>query len=911
MLKLLKNIIGQCMNINKLLKIYLILLLIIVVVIVTFSLLGNKERIGYFNISKNINKTLEINNLSYIRNHITNDNDLVSFVNTNSSINKYVYSFKIHYYDKVFKNSDIYEVYINTNDAINNNKFITKFEIGEKGSPFGILISDKIIDDDKIDNIKYNLKIKINFILTVIIINVVILLIYFLYIIFNKIIYKKLKSIKIKSIYNINNIIYTTVFSIIIFIFAFIIMATIHPRYIPFKVVVISDKEGVGSVDSISWKTKYGFNELQKYNFNENEIYNIKYYTNLNIKLNDELLDLTYNSILDNLSDKNIKIYDSDKLIYSNSFSNDYIVIIDKNKMELHISSAIYNANNINTYTEGWKIKTDDFTKRYSLYFYSDLDRSIPPFRMNGTGIGDIIYENFDNIFYQKISKGTWEGYKIFCLIIASLIYTFIVYNIFKLIINKDFRYAVIHNRYIIIYIFYFFFFWALFLLIGNYSSVLGPIIFLKTKIMNFSDGIFTIYIVPEITNYIAGYRGYILPTIITYSFISIIIYYILLKINTNKYISIIVPILLLFFPYINFGLYAAMWRSIIAGYFFVISSLLIFFIVYGNSKYKKYYMILSLVSSLISFLYRSDFIPILFMSILSSIIYFISKYKKHTQKSILISIIVTIILSLLIVKSLSFMSNGNLRVNNIYAQYLFPYVSQKFYNKNRFTDEEKRILRFNEPFRIVHYITDTEKLNGFQGLQKYYKFEDFHFIASYIEDLNIDRETFMRMILKKFLDDPYPIIYARIQAFKYYILPFFYVRNFENINLFYYRYASLLDNNMESKYKKRIYSDLLDLIVSRDGEKINRISIQYAGFITTLIIIFLFINIKKAPVTAYINIASIMYYGILFLFSIVPAYYMYGITLLSIISIILYIYESRYVENKFDISIIKKLIKR
>ena len=895
------------MNINKLLKIYLILLLIIVIVIVTFYLLGNKERIGYFNVSENINKTLEINNLSYIRNHITNDNDLVSFVNTNSSINKYVYSFKIHYYDRFFKNSDIYEVYINTNDAINNNKFITMFEIGEKGSPFGILISDKLINVDKIDNIKYNLKIKTNLILKVIIINVVILLIYFLYISFNKIKCTKLKLIKIKKY--IHNIIYTTVFSIIIFIFVFIIMATIHPRYIPFKVVVISDKDGVGSVDSISWKTKYGFNELQKYNFNENEIYNIKYYTNLNIKLNDESLDLTYNSILDNLSNKNIKIYDNDKLIYSNSFSNDYIVIIDKNKKELHISSAIYNANNINTYTEGWKIKTDDFTKRYSLYFYSDLDRSIQPFRMNGTGIGDIIYENFDNIFYQDISKGTWEGYKIFCLIVASIIYTFIVYNIFKLIINKDFRYAVIHNRYIILYIFYFFFFWGLFLLIGEYTATLVDWVFLRMQMDKLGDGMLSAYIMPEITNYIAGYRGYVLPTIVTYSLISLIIYYILMNMNIHKFICLIFPIILFLTPNINYGLYAAMWRSTVAGYFFVISSLSIFLLVYGNEKYKKYYMILSLIASLIAFLYRSDFVPILFMTIFSLMIYLIYKYRKINKKYILLTLTVTIFICLMMIKLFSFISSTGSRVYNVYYLYLFSYIHPKFYNENRFTEEEKKLLRFDDTFKL--YWIEDETLNIFDGIQKYHKFEDYHFTTlhgAYINN-HIDINTLKKILIKKIIDDPYPIIYARIQAFKYYVLPFLYERGWENIHIFDMD-KTFMDANLEEKYKKQIHKDLLDKIVSNTGEKVNTIFYRFFGFINILIIIFLFINIKKAPITAYINIASIMYYFILFLFSTVTSYYHYGQYVLGIISIILYIYESRYVKDKFDVSMIKKLIK-
>ena len=72
----------------------------------------------------------------------------------------YNYNFRINYYSKIFRNNDIYGVYLNTNEVIKNNNFIKEISFLEKGSPFGNLLSSKEINEEKIDNIKYNLSIK-------------------------------------------------------------------------------------------------------------------------------------------------------------------------------------------------------------------------------------------------------------------------------------------------------------------------------------------------------------------------------------------------------------------------------------------------------------------------------------------------------------------------------------------------------------------------------------------------------------------------------------------------------------------------------------------------------------------------------------------------------------------------------
>ncbi|WP_256097182.1 hypothetical protein [Brachyspira hampsonii] len=82
------------------------------------------------------------------------------YLNNISLIANNTYRFRISYHDKVFRNSDIYDVYLDTKKTINDNDFIKDIKMDKKGSPFGTLITDKAIDTEKIDNIKYTLKIK-------------------------------------------------------------------------------------------------------------------------------------------------------------------------------------------------------------------------------------------------------------------------------------------------------------------------------------------------------------------------------------------------------------------------------------------------------------------------------------------------------------------------------------------------------------------------------------------------------------------------------------------------------------------------------------------------------------------------------------------------------------------------------
>ncbi|WP_455145790.1 hypothetical protein [Brachyspira pilosicoli] len=144
-------------------RIYVLLLLICIIFVITASLLGSKTRIGYLSEFKiNIEKTIELNDYIDIE-EFTIDNKLnydaiTNYILTNESISIYSYDFRIKYYDKVFRNSDIYDVYPILNDLPD---YVQSAKMGNnQGTPFGNLISTKIIDIEKIDNIKYILKIK-------------------------------------------------------------------------------------------------------------------------------------------------------------------------------------------------------------------------------------------------------------------------------------------------------------------------------------------------------------------------------------------------------------------------------------------------------------------------------------------------------------------------------------------------------------------------------------------------------------------------------------------------------------------------------------------------------------------------------------------------------------------------------
>lgn len=148
--------------------IYIIFITVIVISIITLSFLGYKERIGYLSDFKiNIYSTLQLNGFDvnkieklFIIDNKIDESSISNFVFTNISITNYYYDFRIKYYSKVFRNSDIYDVYVDTNKVIQYNDFIKEIKMQRKGSPFGNLVSYKIIDFEKVDNVSYKLSLK-------------------------------------------------------------------------------------------------------------------------------------------------------------------------------------------------------------------------------------------------------------------------------------------------------------------------------------------------------------------------------------------------------------------------------------------------------------------------------------------------------------------------------------------------------------------------------------------------------------------------------------------------------------------------------------------------------------------------------------------------------------------------------
>ncbi|TXJ30449.1 hypothetical protein EPJ69_10305 [Brachyspira aalborgi] len=105
------------------------------------------------------------------------EENIKNYLLTNENITNYIYHFRIRYYDKVFRNNDIYGVYP---DLSNLPDYMENAEMEENGSPYGNFISDrKTIEEDKIDNINYILKVKNNLISIICIILIFILIIKF------------------------------------------------------------------------------------------------------------------------------------------------------------------------------------------------------------------------------------------------------------------------------------------------------------------------------------------------------------------------------------------------------------------------------------------------------------------------------------------------------------------------------------------------------------------------------------------------------------------------------------------------------------------------------------------------------------------------------------------------------------
>ena len=192
-------------NKNLFLKIYIPFMIITIIALIILQILGSKNRVGYLtDFNLNIERMLNLYDLENIIEDFTVDGKLdeeniKNYLLTNENITNYIHQFRIRYYDKVFRNNDIYGVYP---DLSNLPDYMENAEMEEGGSPYGNFISDKKeINEEKIDNINYILKIKIN------IIKYVIYLILILLIIYTKIYFENIKIffngiitvIKIKS----------------------------------------------------------------------------------------------------------------------------------------------------------------------------------------------------------------------------------------------------------------------------------------------------------------------------------------------------------------------------------------------------------------------------------------------------------------------------------------------------------------------------------------------------------------------------------------------------------------------------------------------------------------------------------------------------------------------------------------
>ena len=168
------------------LKIYIPFVIITIIALIVLQILGSKKRIGYLtDFNFEIDRTLELNNLNDIKENFIIDNELdeesiKNYLLTNENITNYVYHFRIRYYDKIFRNNDIYGVYV---DLSNLPDYMKNAEMEEGGSPYGNFISDrKTIEEEKIDNIEYTLKVKNYLIYSLFYITILIIIYYiFLY----------------------------------------------------------------------------------------------------------------------------------------------------------------------------------------------------------------------------------------------------------------------------------------------------------------------------------------------------------------------------------------------------------------------------------------------------------------------------------------------------------------------------------------------------------------------------------------------------------------------------------------------------------------------------------------------------------------------------------------------------------
>ena len=190
------------------LKIYIPFVIIISVALIILQILGSKNRVGYLtDFNLNIERMLNLYDLENIIEDFTVDGKLdeesiKNYLLTNENITNYIYHFRIRYYDKVFRNSDIYGVYP---DLSNLPDYIKNMEMDGDGSPYGNFISYKLINEEKIDNINYKLKLKYNIILCILFLFIAL---YFMFSMYITVFYKN-SNLSIKKLF------YSDYFSII------------------------------------------------------------------------------------------------------------------------------------------------------------------------------------------------------------------------------------------------------------------------------------------------------------------------------------------------------------------------------------------------------------------------------------------------------------------------------------------------------------------------------------------------------------------------------------------------------------------------------------------------------------------------------------------------------------------------
>ena len=207
------------------LKIYILFVIIISIALIILQILGSKKRVGYLtDFNLNIERMLNLYDLENIIEYFTVDGKLdeeniKNYFLTNENITNYVHHFRIRYYDKTFRNSDIYGVYPDLSNLPN---YMENAVMEGGGSPYGNFISDrKIIEEEKIDNISYILKVKPK-IPTLIYFYLILLLIIYLYninydFIINTNIYKKYDNFFTEKRF----IILIIISNLILFIFQF------------------------------------------------------------------------------------------------------------------------------------------------------------------------------------------------------------------------------------------------------------------------------------------------------------------------------------------------------------------------------------------------------------------------------------------------------------------------------------------------------------------------------------------------------------------------------------------------------------------------------------------------------------------------------------------------------------------